>query len=68
MSSTSSELELLLRLALDHDTCTTEKARMDGDAVLIPFDCYNPDRDPAWTVEYERVRNRAELLDAFGYG
>ena len=61
------ELELLLRLALDHQTCTTEKARIDGDAVVIPFDVHHPERNPEWTVEYERVRTRAELLDAFGY-
>ena len=68
MDSLGSELELLLKMALDHKTCETEKARVDGDAVIIPFDCYKPDREPAWTIEYERVRNRTELLDALGYG
>lgn len=68
MSSKGPELELLLRLALDHDTCKAEKARIDGDAVVIPFDCYRPDGDPAWTIEYERVSTRTELLDALGYG
>ena len=61
------ELELLLRLALDHQTCTTEKARIEADAVVIPFDVHHPGCDPEWTVEYERVRTRAELLEAFGY-
>ena len=68
MSPESSELELLLRLALTHDTCDTEKPRIEGDAVVIPLDCHNPDRDPAWTIQYERVRNRTELLDVLGYG
>jgi hypothetical protein len=63
-----SELEPLLRLALNHHTCETEKARIDGDCVLIPFDVHHPGRDPEWTIEYERVRNRSELLEAFGYG
>ena len=58
---------MLLRVALDHDTCETEKARIDGDAVVIPFDCFDADRYPQWTIEYERVRTRSELLDAFGY-
>ncbi len=59
------ELELLLALALDHDTCKTEKARIEGDAVIIPFDVL---RGSTWAIEYERVRSRAELLEAFGYG
>ena len=62
-----SELELLLRLALTHDTCITEKARVDGDAVLIPFDVHDPDGDPKWRIEYERVHTRGELLEALGY-
>jgi hypothetical protein len=68
VTSPSLELQLLLKLARGHKTCDTEEARIDGDAVIIPFDCYKPDREPTWTVEYERVRNRAELLDALGYG
>jgi hypothetical protein len=63
-----SELELLLRLALGHNSCRTEKARIDGDAVVIPFDCFTPGREPEWTINYERVRTRGELLEAFGYG
>ena len=68
MRSRMEELELLLWVALDHDTCKTEKARIEGDAVVIPFDCFKPDREPQWTIEYERVRTRTELLEAFGYG
>jgi hypothetical protein len=63
-----SQLEHLLSIALDHETCATEKAWIDGDAVVIPFDCFHPDRKPQWTIQYERVRSRQDLLDAFGYG
>lgn len=61
------ELELLLRMARSHETCETERARIDGDAIVIPFDCFNENRSPAWTIELERVRTRQELLDALGY-
>ena len=63
-----SELELLLRLALTHDTCSTEKARIDGASVLIPFDVFGFEGKPGWTIQYERVRTRGELLEALGYG
>ena len=63
-----SELELLLSIALEHDTCATEKPRIDGDAVVIPFDLHRPGLQPEWTIGYERVRNRGELLEALGYG
>ena len=62
-----SGLESFLKIALDHDTCTTEKARIEGDAVVIPFDCFDPDRRPGWIIRYERVRTPAELLEVFGY-
>ena len=62
------ELELLLRLALTHDTCQTEKARIEDDAVIIPFDVLGFEGRPGWSVQYERVRTRAELLEALGYG
>lgn len=58
------ELELLLACALDHETCETEKARIEGDAIRIPFDCQ---RDNRWHIEHELVRTRRELLDALGY-
>lgn len=60
------ELRLLQRLAATHQTCQEERPRIDGDAVVIPFDVLEskPDR---WTIAYERVRNRKELLDALGY-
>jgi hypothetical protein len=61
------ELELLLRLAQSHRTCAAEQARIEGDELVIPFDCLNEKRSRAWTIEYERVRNRRELLDALGY-
>lgn len=61
------ELELLLALARDHETCETERARIEGEAIVIPFDCHNENRSPAWSIEYERVTNRRELLDALGY-
>ena len=67
MSELEPELEMLLRVALQHDTCDTEKARIDGYAVLIPFDVHRPGQKPEWTIGYERVRNRRELLEAFGY-
>jgi hypothetical protein len=60
-------LNRLLAIARAHDTCATEKARLEGDAIVIPFDCHNVNRSPAWSIEYERVRNRAELLAALGY-
>jgi hypothetical protein len=63
-----SELELLLRIAFEHKTCDTEKPRIEGDAVVIPFDIYRPGHDPEWTIGYERVRDRGELLEALGYG
>ena len=63
-----SELELLLRLALSHNTCQTEKARIEDGAVIIPFDVLKGDRDPVWTIDYERVRTRGELLEALGHG
>jgi hypothetical protein len=63
-----SELELLLRIARDHKTCRTEEPRIEGDAVLIPFDVYKPNQDPSWSIEYEVVRDRGELLEALGYG
>jgi hypothetical protein len=59
-------LERLLGLALEHDTCATEKARLEGDAIVIPFDAHHRDTN-SWTIEYERVHNRRELLDALGY-
>jgi hypothetical protein len=59
------ELELLLRLARDHDTCATEEARIEGDELVIPIDCHH--RDGSWTIERERVRTREQLLDALGY-
>jgi hypothetical protein len=59
------ELELLRRLAASHHTCADERPRIDGDAIVIPFDCRQA--DATWTIEYERVRNRRELLDALGY-
>jgi hypothetical protein len=58
------ELELLLAIARDHESCATERPRIEGDAVVIPFDVQRNER---WFVEHERVRNRAELLDAYGY-
>lgn len=61
------ELELMLRMARSHETCETERAEIDGDAIRIPIDCFNENRTPAWTIEYERARNRRELLDALGY-
>lgn len=60
-------LQTLLAIALAHSTCTTEQPRIEGDVLVIPFDCHNPDRAPAWSIEHERVRTRAELLDALGY-
>ena len=62
------ELELLLKLALNHNSCSSEQARIEGDTVLIPFDVHRPGREPEWTIEYERVRTRGEFLEAFGYG
>ncbi len=62
------ELELLLAIALDHKTCSTEKARIEGGDLVIPFDYYHPGHDPEWTIGYERVRDRKQLLDALGYG
>lgn len=59
-------LEELLSLALTHDNCTTEKARIEGDCVLIPFDVFDEDRK-VWTIVYERVRTVDQLLEAFGY-
>jgi hypothetical protein len=35
---------------------------------VIPFDIYRPGHDPEWTIGYERVRDRGELLEALGYG
>ena len=61
------ELELLLRVARSHDSCATEKPRRDGDAIVIPFDCLNERQSPAWSIQYERVRSRRELLEALGY-
>lgn len=64
----TSELEDLLSLALDQNTCSTEKARIEGGYVVIPFDCYRPECDGEWSIEYERVRTRKQLLDALGFG
>jgi hypothetical protein len=61
------ELELLLRLAQSHRTCAAEQARIEGDEIVIPFDCLNEKRSPAWTIEYERVRSRRDLLEVLGY-
>jgi hypothetical protein len=60
------ELELLLRIARDHDTCEDERPEIDGNSIVIPFDCLHRDPD-RWTIAYERVSNRRELLDALGY-
>ncbi len=59
------ELELLLHIAQRHDTCATEAPRIEGDELLVPIDCHH--RDGSWTIERERVRTRAQLLDALGY-
>jgi hypothetical protein len=63
-----SELELLLRVALNRKTCLTEKPRIEAGWVVIPFDGHHPTRQPEWTIEYERVQTRTQLLDALGYG
>lgn len=60
------ELELLLRIARDHDTCATEQARIAGNELLVPIDCHHTATD-RWTIELERVRTHAQLLDALGY-
>jgi hypothetical protein len=59
------ELDRLLIAARQHQTCSSEEAKIDGDAIVIPFDAHQ--RDGTWTIEYERVRNRRELLEALGY-
>jgi hypothetical protein len=60
-------LKTLLAIALAHDTCELEKPRIEGEELVIPFDCHNPGKVPAWSIEYERVRTRRELLDVLGY-
>lgn len=58
------ELQHLLRMALDHKTCSSERPRVEGDELVIPFDVLERDR---WTIKHERVRSRREFLEAFGY-
>lgn len=58
-------LKRLRAIALEHGTCTTEEPRIEGDELVIPFDTRQA--DGSWTIAYERVRNRRELLDALGY-
>lgn len=60
-------LERLLAIAREHNTCESEQARIEGDVLVIPFDCHHPDQAPAWSIQYERVTSRQELLDALGY-
>lgn len=59
-------LDLLLSIARQHKSCSSEEARIEGDAVVIPFDQL-VDGGRRWIVVHERVRNRRELLEAFGY-
>lgn len=61
----SRELRAMLRVARDHGTCRQESARIEGDAIVVPFDTFHDDH--GWSIERQTVRTRRELLDALGY-
>lgn len=58
-------LNKVLAFALDHDCCNGERARIEGDHVVIPVDCFG--RDGSRSVEHFNVTNHAEARAALGY-
>lgn len=67
MPASDAELQLFLKIALEHNTSLIEKARIEGCAVVIPFDYIGEDPARQGAIRHELVRNRRELLEALGY-